>query len=160
MAPLIVLIVSTLVLRLAGAAGIRCLASWRDATRVGLAVMFTFTGSTHFTALKHDYAAMIPPPFAGQLWVVYVTGLLEIAGAVGLLVPTTRRLAGIGLCLLLLCLFPANIHAALSAINFRGQPPTDIWFRTLLQIVFLAATWWSSVLARRHSGVTRLQPVA
>ena len=160
MAPLIVLIVSTLVLRLAGAAGIRPLASWRDATRVGLAVMFAFTGSTHFTAMKHDYAAMVPPPLTGQLWVIYVTGLLEIAGAIGLLVPKTRRLAGICLCLLLLALFPANVHAALNAINFRGEPPTDIWLRTLVQLVFLVATWWSTIVARRQSVVPRLQPAA
>lgn len=159
MAPLIVLIVSTLVLRLAGAAGVRSLASWRDATRVGLAVMFVFTGSTHFTAMNHDYAAMIPPPLTGQLWVIHVTGLFELAGAIGLLVPKTRRLAGICLCLLLVALFPANVHAALNAINFRGQPPADIWLRTLVQFVFLVATWWSTILTRRQPVVPRLQPV-
>ena len=159
MAPLIVLIVSTLVLRLAGAAGVQPLASWRDATRVGLAVMFAFTGSTHFTAMKHDYAAMVPPPLTGQLWVIYVTGILEIAGAIGLLVRTTRRLAGICLSLLLLALFPANVHAALNAIDFRGEAPTVIWLRSLVQVVFLVATWWSSV-ARRHAVVPRLQPAA
>lgn len=160
MAPLIVLIVATLVLRLAGAAGARHLANWRDATRVGLAVMFIFTGSTHFTAMKHDYAAMIPPPLAGQLWVVYVTGLLEIAGAIGLLVPRTRRLAGICLCLLLLGLFPANVHAAFNAINFRGGPPTDIWLRTVVQIVFLCAVWWSTIVNAGSSvrPIQRRQP--
>lgn len=160
MAPLIVLIVSALVLRLAGAAGIKPLARWRDATRVGLAVMFAFTGSTHFTAMKHDYAAMIPPPLAGQLWVIHVTGLLEIAGAIGLLVPKTRMLAGICLCLLLLALFPANVHAALNAINFRGKPPTNIWLRTLVQLVFLGATWWSTIVARRQPVVPRVQQAA
>ncbi len=159
MAPLIVLIVSTVVLRLAGAAGVRPLASWRDSTRLGLAVMFVFTGSTHFTAIKHDYAAMVPPPLMGQLWVIYVTGLLEIAGAIGLLVPKTRRIAGICLSLLLLALFPANIYAALNAINFRGKAPTDIWLRSLAQFVFLVATWWSSV-ARRHAVVPSLQSAA
>lgn len=159
MAPLIVLIVATLVLRLAGAAGVRPLASWRHATRVGLAVMFAFTGSTHFTAMKHDYAAMVPPPLTGQLWVIYLTGVLEIAGAIGLLVPRTRRLAGICLCLLLLALFPANVHAALNAIDFRGEPPTAIWLRSLVQLVFLVATWWSSV-AGGHAVASRLQPAA
>jgi uncharacterized membrane protein len=121
--------------------------------------MFAFTGSTHFTAMKHDYAAMVPPPLTGQLWVIYVTGILEIAGAIGLLVRTTRRLAGICLSLLLLALFPANVHAALNAIDFRGEAPTVIWLRSLVQVVFLVATWWSSV-ARRHAVVPRLQPAA
>lgn len=157
MAPLIVLIVSTVLLRGAGAAGFRPLASWREAARVGLAVMFAFTGSTHFTALKNDYAAMIPPPLTGQLWVIYVTGLLEIAGAIGLLVPGTRRVAGICLCLLLLALFPANVHAALTSISFRGEPPTDIWLRTGLQLVFLVTIWWSTIAARSQSVVPRLR---
>ena len=159
MAPLLVLIASTVVLRLAGAAGVRPLASWRDATRVGLAVMFAFTGSTHFTAMKHDYAAMVPPPLTGQIWVIYFTGLLEIAGAIGLLVPRTRRLAGICLSLLLLALFPANVHATLNAINFRGEAPTDLWLRSLAQLVFLVATWWSSVV-RKRAVVPRLKPAA
>jgi uncharacterized membrane protein len=121
--------------------------------------MFAFTGSTHFSAMKHDYAAMVPPPLTGQLWVIYFTGTLEIAGAIGLLVPATRRLAGICLFLLLLALFPANVHAALNAIDFRGEAPTDIWLRSLVQVGFLVATWWSSV-ARRNAVVPRLQPAA
>src|SRR4051812_35289198 len=99
MAPLIILVVSSLLLRLVGAAGVKALTAWTDATRVGLAIMFIFTGSTHFTVMKHDYAAMIPPPLTGQVWVIYLTGLLEIAGAIALLVPRLRRLAGICLCL-------------------------------------------------------------
>lgn len=121
------------------------LSDWRAAARLGLAVMFAFTGSTHFTEMRHDYAAMVPPPLTGQLWVIFVTGLLEIAGAVGLLVRPTRRLAGIGLFLLLLALFPANVYAAMQGVQFRGAPPTDLWLRGLIQAVFLLAVWWSTI---------------
>ena len=158
MAPLIVLVVATLLLRLGGAAGIKALASWRDAVRIGLALMFVFTGTTHFTAMKHDYAAMVPPPLTGQLWVIYVTGLLEIAGAIGLLVPKLERVAGACLCLLLLALFPANVYAALNAVEFRSQPPTDIWLRALVQVIFLAAVWWSTVAPQR--AIARRSPFA
>ena len=111
--------------------------------------MFVFTGLTHFTDLKHDYAAMVPPPLTGQLAVIYLTGLLEIAGALGLLWRRTRRLAGIGLFLLLLGLFPANVYAALQGVQFRGAPPTDLWLRALIQVVFLVAVWWSAIRERR-----------
>lgn len=121
------------------------LSDWRAAARVGLVVMFAFTGSTHFTEMKHDYAAMVPPPFTGRLWVIYLTGLLEIAGAVGLLMRPTRRLAGICLLLLLLALFPANVYAAMQSVQFRGAPPTDIWPRGLIQAVFLFTVWWSTI---------------
>jgi uncharacterized membrane protein len=145
MTPLLVLVIATVLGRLAGQAGIRALSDWRSATRVGLVVMFSFTGWTHFTEMKHDYAAMVPPPLTGQLWVIYLTGLLEIAGALGLLLRSTRRLAGICLFLLLLALFPANVHAAIQDVQFRGSPPTDVWLRGVIQAVFIFAAWWSAI---------------
>lgn len=83
--------------------------------------------------------------FTGQLWIIYLTGLLKIAGAVGLLMRPTRRLAGICLLLLLLALFPANVYAAMQGVQFRGAPPTDIWLRGLIQGVFLLSVWWSAM---------------
>jgi uncharacterized membrane protein len=157
MAPLIVLVGSILMFRLAGLAGVKATSTWRDATRFGLAVMFVFTGATHFTSMKHDYAAMVPPPFGGQLWVIYLTGFLEIAGAVGLLIPKLKTIAGVCLCVLLLSLFPANVYASLNSVQFRGLPPTDIWLRGFLQAIFLAATWWSTVYPGSIPG-RRLKP--
>jgi uncharacterized membrane protein len=145
MAPLFVLIGATLLFRLAGRFGVAALSQWRDAARFGLAVMFLFTGATHFSGMKHDYAAMVPPPLTGQLWVIYLTGALQIAGAIGLTIPRFQRLAGICLMLLLLALFPANVYAAANGVRFRGAPPTDIWLRALIQLVFIAAVWWSTV---------------
>ena len=86
--------------------------------------MFLFTGTSHFTSMKYDFAAMIPPPLPNDLWVIYLTGVLEIAGAVGLLIPRTRRLAGICLVLMLAALFPANVYAALNEVSLRGQAAT------------------------------------
>ncbi len=149
MAPLVILVTATVLARLLGYAGVPMLRDWRAAARLGLAVMFTFTGATHFTAMKHEYAAMVPPPMTGQLWVIYLTGVLEIAGAAGLLMRPTRRLAGICLVLLLLALFPANVYAAVHGIEFRGAPPTDIWMRGLIQAVFLLTVWWSSIATDR-----------
>lgn len=89
---LIVLRVSMVTLRGAAWLGIRGFASWREAGRYGLAVMFVFTGIPHFTGIKHDFAAMILNPIPNDLWVIYLTGVLEIAGAIGLL--NSRSLAG------------------------------------------------------------------
>jgi uncharacterized membrane protein len=145
MAPLAILVTATILARLLGYAGVRMLSDWRAAARIGLAFMFVFTGSTHFTEMKHEYAAMVPPPLTGQLWVIYLTGFMEVAGAVGLLMRRTRYLAGICLLLLLLALFPANVYAAMQGIEFRGAPPTDIWLRALIQAVFLLTVWWSTI---------------
>jgi uncharacterized membrane protein len=137
MAPMIVLVVVMLIARV--------FVPWRDAGRIGLAVMFLFTASAHFAPMKHDLAAMIPPPFTGSLWLIYLTGVLEIAGAIGLLTRTWRRAAAIGLFLLLMALFPANVYAALANVPLRGNAPTPLWLRTPMQILWMAMLWWSSI---------------
>ena len=59
---------------------------------------------------------MISPPLPNELLIIYLTGVLEIAGAIGLLVPRTRKLAGMCLVFLLHALFPDNLNDALSAV--------------------------------------------
>ena len=157
MISLIVLTVSLVLLRALGALGVRRLSSWREAARYALAVMFVFTGVSHFTSMKHDFAAMIPDPLPDDLWVIYLSGAFEIAGAIGLLVPRTRKLAGVCLVLLLIALFPANVYAALNDIPLGGRPPTSLWLRAPMQILYIAMLWWTAVVAgprhveRRHS---------
>ena len=125
--------------------GIEYFNSWQEAICIALAVMFLFTGATHFSAMKQDYARMIPKPFPRSLWLIYLTGVLEIAGAIGLLLPPIRAVTGICLIILLLALFPANFNAARSKIPFRAKPPTTLWLRAFVQLFFVWALWWASV---------------
>ena len=120
---LAVLLVSFVLLRGAGYLGVRRLSSWRAAGLGALATMFLFTSTAHFSGMKYDLAAMMPEPLPDGLWVIYLTGVFEIAGAVGLLVPRTRRLAGIGLVLLLVAMFPANVNAALNGVTRPAGRP-------------------------------------
>jgi uncharacterized membrane protein len=145
MVSLVVLVVSIVILRGAGWLGVGRLYSWRAAGRYALAVMFVFTGVSHFTPMKHDLAAMIPAPLPDGLWVIYLAGVLEILGAIGLLIPRTRRAAGICLVLLLVALFPANVNAALNGIPLRGEPPTPLWLRTPMQLLYIGMVWWTSI---------------
>ena len=128
--------------------GVKRLSSWRHAGLGALAIMFLFTSTAHFSGMKHDLAAMMPEPLPDGLWIIYLTGAFEIAGAIGLLVPRTRRLAGICLVLLLIAQFPANVNAALGGIPLGGEPPTPLWLRTPMQILFIAMVWWTAVSAR------------
>ena len=148
MVPFYIFVISSLLLRGVGWLGVPYLNSWQQAVRVALTITFLFTGATHFTEMKQDYAAMIPSPFPKSLWLIYLTGILEIAGAIGLLLPRVRGIAGVCLIVLLVALFPANINAALNNIPFRGQPPTALWLRALIQICFIVAIWWSSISRR------------
>jgi uncharacterized membrane protein len=146
---LVVLLVSFVVLRVVGFLGVRRLAFWRDAGLGALVIMFLFTSTAHFSGMKHDLAAMMPEPLFDGLWIIYLTGVFEIAGAIGLLIPRTRRLAGICLVLLLVAVFPANVNAALNGIPLGGEPPTPLWLRAPMQLLFIGMVWWTSVNARR-----------
>ena len=145
MTSLLVLIVSFLLLRAVGWLGVKQLSSWRDAGRGALAIMFLFTGISHFTSMKYDFAAMIPAPLPNDLWVIYLTGVLEIAGAIGLLIPQTRKLAGICLALYLVAVFPANIFAALNEVTLRGAAATPLWVRAPMQLLYIGMVWWTSI---------------
>ena len=145
MAPLFVLVISLLLLRGLGVLGIGRLSSWREAGLVAVAITFVFTGATHFTGMKHDYAAMLPGPLSGNLGIIYLSGILEIAGAIGLLVPRTRRLAGVCLALYLVAVFPGNVYAAVNEAPFREASPTPLWLRTPIQLLFIGMVLWTSV---------------
>ena len=145
MVSLFVLVIASVLLRGIGWLGVRWFSSWRAAIRAGLAAMFAVTGASHFTSMKDDFVAMIPSPLPSGDWVIYLTGVLEIAGAIGLLIPRLRSLAAVCLAILLVAMFPANVNAALNDIPFRGGPPTPLWIRLPMQVLFLAALWWSSI---------------
>ena len=145
MAPLIVLIVATALARLAGVAGVAALRNWDAATRVGLAAMFFLTASAHFNSMRDDLIRMVPPPVPNPAFMVTFTGICEILGAIGLLVPRTRRLAALALILLLVAVLPANIRAAQAQLTIDGTPATPLVPRMALQAFFIAALWWSSL---------------
>ena len=151
MAPLFVLLIAFLLLWGLGRLGVRGLASGRDSGRVALAVMFLFTGASHFSSMKYDLLAMIPNPLPRGLWVIYATGALEIAGAIGLLIPRLRRLAAVCLALLLVALFPANVYAALQDIPLRGKPPTPLWLRAPMQLFWIGMLWWTTIRAGKDA---------
>lgn len=137
MEPLITLVGVTLILLAAGRLGVQRLRPWPVALRGGLAAMFVLTGVAHFVGKRDELIAMVPPALPAPELLVTLTGLLELAGAGGLLLARTRPWAAGGLAALLVAMFPANVYAALEGI---GSTPADYLLpRTLMQVVFLAA---------------------
>jgi uncharacterized membrane protein len=132
--PLFTLIAVTALLLGLGALGVRALRPWPVAVRGGLAAMFTLTGVVHFAFMREELIAMVPPALPAPGLLVTITGVLELAGAAGLLLPRTAPWAAGGLSLLLVAMFPANVHAALEGTG------TPLLPRTLMQVLFLAAT--------------------
>lgn len=111
--------------------------------RLLLAVAFAFMGVTHFLPkVARTMTAMIPPRLRGSgilspKNLVIFTGVCELAGAVGLLFPPTIVVAGIGLILFLVAVFPANAHAAGHKDRF-GAAAMPLIPRLIGQIVLIA----------------------
>jgi uncharacterized membrane protein len=144
-AVLIVLVVVTLVARLAGQFGVAFLKDWAAATRLGLAAMFCFTAAAYFNSMRPDLVRMMPPGIPNPEFMVTFTGICEILGAVGLLIARTRRLAGVALILLLLAVLPANIYAARTGLRLGDSPVTPLVPRVAIQVLFIGLLWWSAV---------------
>ncbi len=139
MVPFLVLVVATLVLRTAGAVGVPLLNNWIVCLRAGLAMMFVLTASAHWGRRRRDLILMVPGIFPRRDLIVTITGVLELAGAVGLLIPPIAPIAAACLAALLIAIFPANVRAAREHLTIGGTPATPLPIRTLLQIVFVAA---------------------
>jgi uncharacterized membrane protein len=138
-APLITLLFGSIVARVAGWLGLGYVTGWTLAIAIGLAAMFVVTGIAHFAPpLRRDLIAIVPPRLPAPGLLVTVTGVLELLGAVGLLLPATRMAAAGCLLLLMLAMFPANVYAS----RMPNPPPsmtTRLPLRIATGIVFLAA---------------------
>jgi uncharacterized membrane protein len=122
-----VLVVSLLLFRAAGALGVTALASWVASTRWALAVMFLFVRVLHFTRRGRDgMARMVPNAFGNAMSIIYFAGVCEIAGAIGMLIPRTRVLAGVGLILFLIAVFPANVKGAREKLTVGRRQVTPL----------------------------------
>jgi uncharacterized membrane protein len=109
--------------------------------RVGLSLFFAFTAAGHFLR-GEEMSAMLPPAVPYRLEIVYLTGLLELAGAAGVWVPRLRRLAGFGLILMLVCFLPANVYSAFARVEFGGHGggPAYLLVRVPFQLFVI---WWA-----------------
>ncbi len=108
--------------------------------RTLLAAGFLFAGVMHFVK-PEPFLEIVPGWLPEHLLLVYVSGIAEIAGAIGLLFDKTRRLASLGLILLLVAVFPANINMAMNAAKFPGIPETVLWLRLPVQFLLMFLVW-------------------
>ncbi len=161
MIPLVVLIAVFAVGLLAGRFGVRYFQSWVTSLRCALAAMFLLTAYAHWGPLRPDLVRMVPPSFSDPELIVTLTGIAELAGAVGLMIPRVAPWAATGLAILLIAMFPANIHAANAELTIGGTPATPLVPRLVMQVVFVAVVilagfaprWFGSrTSASRSSG--------
>lgn len=152
-AVLLVLFISLFFFRALGALGVSLFDTWIASTRYALAAMFLFTSAAHFHKTRHDLVRMMPSFFSNPMHLVYFTGVCEMLGAIGILLPPTRSLAGFFLLVFLLAILPANIKAARESVTIAGRPATALWLRIPVQVFFLALISWSTQPWRLFSPV-------
>jgi uncharacterized membrane protein len=122
-------------IKLAAPVTIRAFMRWIMAAFFAGAGYLHLTAPTQLLAITPDWV-----PYAPQ--VIFVTGLLEFAGALALVTRPLRRWAGIALALYALCVWPANIKHAFEAIDIAGLP-SSWWYhgpRLAMQPVII---WWA-----------------
>ncbi|SOJ57360.1 hypothetical protein MSIMFB_04839 [Mycobacterium simulans] len=139
MAPLITLLLGSIVARIIGCFGVAYVNNWTTAVAVGLAAMFVVTRVAHFAPpLRGDLIAIVPPRLPAPGALVTLTGVLELVGAAGLLLPGTRVAAAMCLLALMLMMFPANVYAARMPSPPKSMT-TRLTLRSAEEVVFLAA---------------------
>jgi len=108
---------------------------------VALAAMFVGMGILHFVpSAARGMSAIIPPAIKQRVsgkTLVRFTGLCEIAGGIGLLIPALRPWAAVALIVFLIAVFPANAYAARHPERF-GRAATPFWPRLLAQVALIA----------------------
>ncbi len=104
--------------------------------------IFVATGALHFV-FPGVYERIMPPYLPLHRELIYLSGICEIAGGLGLLAQRTRHVSGGGLALLLVAVWPANLQMLLDA-RASQKPP---WWLALLtarlplQVVLIAWVW-------------------
>lgn len=105
-----------------------------------LGVVFVGAGAMHFVATS-VYVKIMPPGLPDPRLLVQLSGVAEMLGGVGVLVPQTRRPAAWGLVALLVAVLPANGYMAMDHAHWPGIPEWLLWARLPLQLPLIAWAW-------------------
>lgn len=106
-----------------------------------LAILFVAAGALHFV-VPYSFARIVPPVLPAPLFLVYLSGALEIVFGVLLLAPRFSRVAAWCLVALLIAVFPANIYMAMNWHDFPEFSQTALFLRLPLQFVFIACVFY------------------
>ncbi len=121
--------------------------------RIALVVLATFfiaAGINHFVH-PGVYTRIVPPWLPAPALLVQISGICEILGGIGVLVPYTRRFAAAGLIALLIAVFPANVQMAQHPELYADLGTALAFYvRLPVQLVLIALVWWICIRSRAH----------
>lgn len=110
------------------------------AGRFALGVLFVGAGAMHFVATS-VYVKIMPPMLPEPRLLVQMSGVAEMLGGIGVLVPQTRRAAAWGLVALLVAVMPANAYMAVDHAHWPKIPEWLLWARLPLQLPLILWAW-------------------
>ena len=114
-----------------------------------LTLFFVLAGANHFLH-PAPYLSIMPPWVPFPAIANWISGAAEISGGVGVLVTSLRTAAAWGLIILLIAVFPANIHMAQQGGAAYGIPDWLLWTRLPLQLLFIAWVYFSCLWKKRE----------
>jgi len=123
----------------------------RTRARVALSIFFALTGVGHF--IKTDaLVALMPASLPYRVELVYLTGVFELLGALGIWIRPVRKVTGWCLIIMLIAFLPVNIYAALQRVDFGGHElgPAYLLARVPVQMLLIAWTAFATNLAGRR----------
>ena len=110
-----------------------------------MSFMYVFIGIRHFTDPQY-FLDIVPPQLPFKLFLVYLTGLIEVVGGVAILSPKSRKVGAYLLIFLLVSVFPANIYLYVSETSqsLLGISEADALIRMPFQIPLILLAYWHS----------------
>lgn len=120
--------------------------NFRFGLKIVLAAFYLGAGILHLRS-PQGFISIVPSFVPWPTQVVWLTGVAEIAGAIGLMIPRLQKAAGIGLALYAICVFPANINHALNQIDVGGLP--NSWWYHAPRFVLQPILVWLALFCSR-----------
>ncbi|WP_110687549.1 DoxX family protein [Salinicola aestuarinus] len=126
---------------------------WRLAAIAFVFAWFSLGGIAHFV-FTEAMVSIVPVGLPWRHEAVWISGAFELLGAAGLLMPSKRPLAGVGLIVLTLCVTPANVTMWLHAERYATLPEWLLLARLPFQLVLLALITFAAGLVPERRRVS------
>ena len=142
---LLLLVVPYLILTLVGRSVSSLHLSRVNRAKVGLSLFFIFTAIGHFIK-SEEMAIMLPPAVPYRVELIYLTGIFELLGAIGVWIPRLTRLTGLLLIIMLIGILPSNIYSAFQRVDFGGHQagPLYLLVRVPFQMFVICWTYFAT----------------
>lgn len=130
--------------------GILSFMRWRQVGLYAQSLFYVAAGINHFWHPAF-YVAVMPDHYAHPALMVQLSGIAEIAGGLGLLLPQTRRVAALGIAAMLIVFLDVHLYMIEHATRFFTIPVWALWLRLFLQFPLIA---WALMYTRKDSSAT------